>query len=424
MLILTALIDIVKKLTIRPLLFLPALLLVALLPQSCIKDPVIYGPGDTVVTKKDTIPKDTVIKDTVIKEPVKPVQYAWNVDKLVQWNAWKTNQTSSFDWLLIGDSYTQGSYFAGLLRDSLLLNGYQDGGAGYCSFGRFDPSQLYSIDSSIDPEELTFTYDITKWHETNYHTVGPCGHVTNSAANALITVTANAALNSMTILYERHPGAGTFRYRVNRGAWTIVNNSNTVQDVDNVVVDVSGAGNTVTLDIQALNEGQIFCGVLGRRTGNVLNVHKVGSSGSIAGWFGKNDAWTQSVALLKPKAVAIMFGTNEMNLNVSPDEMKADLQNIINKVRTLNPACDILLMSPLETMWEKEDPRTYKFAEYSAMVYKLALDNNAAYINHSLIMGHFSQELVDKGLMSTDRIHPTVEGGKILASNIYKILKK
>ena len=306
----------------------------------------------------------------------------------------------------------------------MLTDGAIDGGPGYCSFGRWDPTGMFSIDGSMDSDELTFTYDPVKWKSEKENTFGPCDYVTNNAANAVITVTSKVALNSLTIIHERHANAGDFRYRINSGSWTTVNASNATQGINNVEIDVSGAGNNFTLDIEPEKAGEIFCGVLAKRTGNVLTFDKVGSSGANAGLFARNELWKSSMQTLKPNGAVIMFGTNEMEENITPAQMKIDVQNIIDKVREITPNCDIMIMCPPPTKFETEEPHKYKIAAYADILYKLAVTNKAAFINFPKLFGPFSTASVTSGLMNVDRVHPGEKGGELIATTIFSAFKK
>lgn len=358
---------------------------------------------------------------TTVAQNTVPAVYG--VQNLKVWNAWKKNPNFRYDWLLIGDSYTQGNFYSGLLRDKLLADGYKDGGPGYCSFGRWGLTEDYSIDGSIDAKQLTFSYNLKQWESIKQNMYGPCNHVKNNAANALITVTAKVPLSTLTLIYERHPGAGKFRYRVNKGAWKIASANSTKQGIGGLVINVASLGNNINVQVQALAAGQIFCGVLGKRDGNVFTMHKVGSSGAQASVFAQNTLWEASTRLLTPKGVIIMFGTNEHGENVPPAVMRANVQNIINKIRNMSPACDIVIMCPVETEYEKEKPRKYKLANYRNMLYQLAVTNKTAFIDHSKAFGHFSQALVDQHIMETDRLHPGPKGGEMIANTIYSVLK-
>lgn len=347
-----------------------------------------------------------------------------NFEKLLGWNKWKTSHINPYNLVIIGDSYTQGNFFTWQFRGKMLGDGHVDGGPGYCSFGRWDPVELYSIDSSIDPAELTFTYDPLKWVSDKVNTYGPCDYITNNSANAVISVKSTVSLNSITILFEKHPTSGDFRYRVNGGAWTTASAVNAKQGFGSVAVDVSGAGDNINLDIEPRQAGEIFFGVLGNRTGNVLTIDKVGSTGATADMFAQNDIWKASINALSPNGVVIMFGINEMDNNVTPAQMKINLQNIITKVKEVSPNVDIMLMCPPQTAFEKESPRLYKTADYADAIYKLAVENNAAFVNFEKVFGPFSQASVTSGLMNEDRIHPGDKGGDLIATTMFNAFKK
>jgi lysophospholipase L1-like esterase len=409
----------------RLLLFL---LPVFLFIQSCKLDPPIIPDSFTHPTPKptDTIivvtPPVTGTADTVITDTITPASA--NFNQLKKWAAYKVNPTGRYDMLLIGDSYTQGNFYSWRLRGKLLTNGFADGGPGYDSFGRWDPTGMYSIDGSMDPSELTFTYDPLLWDTSPGNYYGPCGNVTNTVANAQITVSSKVLLTTMTIIYERHTSAGEFRYRVNGGSWTTVTDASATEDIGSVVVNVENEGDNIDLDIEPLKAGQVFCGVLARRDGDVLNLHKVGSSGTTANFFANNTLWEQSIKLLTPKGAIIMFGTNEMDQNVTPAQMKINVQHIIDKLREAQPNCDIMIMCPPETLYENEEPRKYKIANYADMLFRLALANHAAYINFAKVFGPFSQSSVDSDIMSADRKHPGDAGSELMAETIFNAFKK
>jgi hypothetical protein len=396
-----------------------------LLCQGCkldapiIPDSLLHPHTDT--TKTDTVPDVTPPADTIITDTITPATA--NFSQLTAWKAYRANPSSRYDMLLIGDSYTQGNFYSWRLRGKLLSDGFLDGGPGYDSFGRWDPVGMYSIDGSMDPAELTFTYDPLLWDTSPGDYFGPCGNVTNNAPNATITVSARVLLNSFTIIFQRHPNAGNFRYRINGGNWTTVSAANATADIGNVLINVTDAGDNIDLDIEPLQAGQVFCGVLARRDGDVLNLHKVGSSGTTADFFAHNLLWEKSIELLTPKGAIIMFGTNEMDANVEPAQMRMNIQHIIDQLRQAQPNCDIIIMCPPETLYENEDPRKYKIANYADMLFRLALKNHAAFIDLAKVFGPFSQASINSDLMSTDRKHPGDVGSELIAQTIFNGLK-
>ncbi|TWR30633.1 SGNH/GDSL hydrolase family protein [Mucilaginibacter pallidiroseus] len=368
-------------------------------------------------------PETPVMPPVVTPETPADIPATYGAGNLKRWTTWKTATDSRFDFLMLGDSYTQGNYYTWRLRVKLLTAGFADGGPGYCSFGRYDPTGLYSIDGSMDEDELSFTYDPLKWAAQRENTYGPCGYVKNTAANATINVQGKVNLNTLTIIFEKHANAGNFRYRLNGGAWTTVSMTSPTQEIGSVDVDVTGLAMS-SLDIEPLAAGEIFCGVHSKRSVNALAMDKVGAAGATAHDFAQNDLWKTSTQIINPELATIMFGTNEIMQNVSPADMKVDVQNIINKLREITPNCDILIMAPPETMYEKEHPQKYKTADYGNALYQVAVANNTAFINYAKVFGPFSQAQVTGGIIDTDRTHPGQVGSQMISDAMYNMLTK
>ncbi|AMR30827.1 hypothetical protein A0256_05000 [Mucilaginibacter sp. PAMC 26640] len=384
-------------------LHLSLIITVLILSESCKK------PGDPLKLPSPA-PADTIGTE--------------NFEKLTAWKVYKTNHSTPYNLAVFGDSYVQGNYFTSLLRNKLLNDGNEDGGPGYCSFGRYDPTGLYSIDSSIDPEQLTFTYDPLKWTLNKERTVGPCGDVISAVANATINVTATVPLDAVTIIFEQHPDAGDFRYRLNGGAWVTVSISADVQSTNTYTIETDKLGDKIAIEIESLSVGQRFCGVVGQRWGSFLTVDKAGMSGGVSVFFGQDYPWESAVEALAPNGAVIMFGTNEQLLNLDPESLTLNVQFMIDHLRHYNPACDIMLISPPETKYATEENHKYKLSQYADAMHKLALANNTAFIDFEKIFPKFTQSSVDQGLMNADRVHPGPKGGELIAQTIFTAFKK
>lgn len=357
-----------------------------------------------------------------IKAYAIPTTPVWGGERLRRWIEWNRSRDYRYDLLLIGDSYTHGFYSV-WLRNFLLADGYPNGGAGWCSFSRWGDSPL-SYNSSVTPDDLHFSYTTSEWAFTNTNSLGLNGHVTSTVANATITIIATQLVNAITIVFEKHSGAGDFQWRVNGGGWSTVSTANATQIIGTLTIDTSALSAAFTIEVQALSTGIIMLGCIGRKTGNVLNIHKAGISGGNAGMFAQNQIWSDNAALVTPQGVAIMFGTNEMSGNTLPSVFRTNIQNIITKVRAINPYCDVLLMCPTYTKYETENPTAYSLDAYAQVLFELAVANDAAFLNYTQVFGAFSQASVDAGFMNADRIHPGVgRGSKLMAETFVKLLK-
>lgn len=358
----------------------------------------------------------------VISDRGLPTTPIWGIEKLRRWTSWKRQQDYRYDLVVIGDSFVQGNYFIGLLRTFLIAEGYLNGGAGYCGFSRYGAT--ISTANQAATTALVVSYTISDWAFSVANNFGVEGYITSSIANTVLTLTANEVTNNVTLIYEKHPSAGDFRYKVNAGEWITVSTASATQDIGNLIIDTSGAGSAFTIQVEALAAGVILCGAIGRNTGNVLTLHKAGISGGTASLFGVNALWSKTVELLTPKAAIIMFTTNEMNGNVTPAAFKVNVQAIITKLRTIDPMMDLILGVPTFTKYETEDPRTYSLKDYASILFQLAQENHTAFVNHALALGAFSQAVVDAAFTSTDRVHPGTRGKYLIADNFFRTLKK
>lgn len=357
-----------------------------------------------------------------IKPYAIPTTPIWGGERLRRWVEWNRTRDYRYDWLLLGDSYTAG-FYSEYLRKFLVSDGYPDGGAGWCSFSRFGTT-IGTANGSINFEDLSFNYTPSQWDFVNTNTLGLNGHVVANAANAVITITATQLVSSITLVYEKHSGAGSFRYRVNTGSWTTVSTANATQTIGSTVIDTSSLTASFTVEVETLDTGIIFMGCIGRKSGNVLCLHKAGISGGNAGMMAQNQVWSDNAALTTPKGVAIMFGTNEMSGGTLPSVFRANLENIITKIRAIEPYCDILIMSPTYTKYETENPTAFSLDAYAQVAFEVAIKYEAAFINFSQGFGAFSQAAIDAGFMNPDRLHPgKPRGAKYMAELIVKLFK-
>lgn len=108
------------------------------------------------------------------------------------------------------------------------------------------------------------------------------------------------------------------------------------------------------------------------------------------------------------------LGANDGLRGIKTDETIQNLQSIFDKVKSKFPDVKLVLTGMLAPPNMGAD-FTEKFA---AIFPKLAKDNNAAFIPFLLDGVGGIPELNQR-----DGIHPTVEGHKILADNVWKVLK-
>jgi acyl-CoA thioesterase-1 len=141
-------------------------------------------------------------------------------------------------------------------------------------------------------------------------------------------------------------------------------------------------------------------------------IKNAGVSGDTsAGGLNRIDYW-----LSQPIQVFVLeLGINDMMRGIAPQNTARNLQTIITKVKTKNPNVKIALMGmeiPLLMQAGLAD-------QFLAVYRKLATDNQAA------LVPFFLQGVAGvKRLNLPDRIHPTAEGYRIIADNVWPVIRQ
>jgi len=134
------------------------------------------------------------------------------------------------------------------------------------------------------------------------------------------------------------------------------------------------------------------------------------SGDTSAGGLNRIDYW-----LSKPIHVFVLeLGINDIMRGIPPQTTARNLQAIITKVKTKYPQVKMALMGmeiPLLMQAGLAD-------QFLAIYRKLAADNQMAFVPFFLQgvagMSHLNQR---------DRIHPTAEGYRIIANNVWPVLR-
>jgi acyl-CoA thioesterase-1 len=122
--------------------------------------------------------------------------------------------------------------------------------------------------------------------------------------------------------------------------------------------------------------------------------------------------WT----LREPADVFVLeLGANDGLRGIPVSETRKNLQSIIDKVKKSNPAVRLVI-----TGMEAPPNMGKEFTDgFRAIFPKLAQDNRMAFVPF-LLEGVAGEETLNQ----SDRIHPTVEGHRILMENVWKVLVK
>lgn len=351
---------------------------------------------------------------------------ATGLDNLTGWSAFQNSETGRFQIGLIGDSYTHNRIrYAKRLKQTLTAQ-YGNLGAGFLGFGFAGSPPTVFPNGSIDDTELSYVIPYEQWTYQYGNGYGPDAcHVTSSVSNASLSIQVLRSVDSIKLFFANDPGTGGFHYRVAGGSWTTVS-TDAPLGFDIELIDVSGLSAPYNIELETLDSGVTLIGAEAIKTGQGVVVHKLGATGKAAINFANNPVAKESLVELNLDMVIIMFGTNEQGGGhiQSVIWFKSALSNIISSLRAGNPSIDVVLMLPCYTKYELEDPKTYKLQDYGQAMREVALERHAAFLDLTKVFGPATelQNLIDSGLMHTDRIHPTTtgvgSGGYLIADTV------
>lgn len=166
-----------------------------------------------------------------------------------------------------------------------------------------------------------------------------------------------------------------------------------------------GLSNTSTESYPALLEQKI------KAAGLPYQVINAGLSGdTTAGGLNRIDYW-----LNKPVAVFVLeLGINDIRRGIPPASIAKNLQAIIDKVKAKYPQAKLALLGmEIPAFLGAEISR-----QFSAAYHKVAADNQMAFLPYLL-----SGVAGKKALNLADRVHPNPEGYKIIADQVWPVLK-
>lgn len=248
---------------------------------------------------------------------------------------------------------------------------------------------------------------------------------TDIATPAKLTLASTGVINKIVLQYKKVVGGGTFRWRVDGGAWTTVDTDAAVGIGLVTISGLSSATHTIEAECTvAGSQGLTLIGASLTRSGNGAIVHKAGNASTKASEWVAVDAvlWEAGVAALAPNLVTILLGTNDKTLNVLPDTFATDLTTLIGRIRVAVPLADIMLMSPADS----GDTATYLTQSYEAAMRSVAAANGCAYLS---IYHHFgpnadaiSRDLMDALGVGNSR-HVTTNGGAVIANMKLRALR-
>ncbi len=129
---------------------------------------------------------------------------------------------------------------------------------------------------------------------------------------------------------------------------------------------------------------------------------------------------------LKPKAVVILAGTNDIAQNIGYISLENIFGNIVSMAELAKAnGIDAILCSVLpvyDYSWRPGLEPAGKIIRLNAMLREYAEENNLTYVDYHSAMKDERDGLPEK--YSKDGVHPTIEGYKIMEEMILSVLKR
>ena len=240
-------------------------------------------------------------------------------------------------------------------------------------------------------------------------------HLSGDTAGLSLNFYVKSAVDEIEVHYLKQPGGGTFTCY---GQDTLLATIDTASEVRTAGVSVVRWSPTVLpkyfrIKVSDPNSNGVAIGGVNFKThSDGMRVHKIGNGGLTAAQAVAVDAeiWIDSLKVLEPDVFCILLGTNDYGRDVVPSQFKADVLELVRRVRLAAPNVDIMLMSPADNGLTG---RTFELSDYRDALIELCIEKDLNFIDLKEVLGDYATAN-SLGLYQ-DEIHPNNEGGKLIA---------
>lgn len=312
--------------------------------------------------------------------------------------------------LLVGDSWAQLSEIARATIDILYAR-YE-----FSATGWVPTYPQYPLNGTTVARSGTWTlYDASNETTPPPYGCGIDGHgFYTSGVNGAWSVT-NCLCTEFTYFYW--DATGSFRYRLDGGAWTTVvgGGTNTLKTIE--FTGLADAPHSFEMDNSVNTGGGVVTLLGGYATRNAVpgvEFSKCGNGGQTGARMlnitGHIAAYAQ---VMKPNVVVMILGTNDYRQTFSTvAAYKQALQMWVDEVRSVRLGCSFIFFVPPQS----DAPVIVPLAEYRDAARDVAVANNAEFLNGLDDWGAFA-ETSALGLW-TDALHPNADGAEIIAQSL------
>lgn len=333
-----------------------------------------------------------------------------------------------------GDSYTAGDpYYLNKLATRMAKE-YGFAGPGYIGFNH---------GGAFSNSNFRFNRDDTQyfggsWVTSALGTASPDNRtITSGAVGDYVTIISAEGtdvpteITSGKLLYLGDGNSFELRYRwADANPWETLTLTGT--GVKEIAFPVMPVGKNWKFRMEVVTDPAVakcvLYGVYLTSNRNGVEFSKLAASGSSSGdWSKPGDATftaqrNASVALIPADAYICMLGGNDQGLGVPVAQYLANMIEIYNSIKAINPGADIILIN----RWDTTRTSAIPMKDYAAPLRKFCDDNKIAYADLSFLIGNDLNTYKSTGprpLIGADNIHPIpATGGRVLTEFMHRML--
>ncbi|MEQ0055642.1 SGNH/GDSL hydrolase family protein [Klebsiella sp. JN_Kp127] len=329
---------------------------------------------------------------------------------------------------MLGDSYTRTSARYVLKVAQMLWRYFNNAGTaatvppvgyGWRSFG---------YDGNADNTDVIGTSVIQSGFTCAYNTGhGPdISSVTAAASGATISYSQNFSQGFDSFLFAEG-GSGVIQYQATGSNPVTIDLTAYPAGMQVVPLSLPTTGSgTVTYTVITAPVTLYGANILNQTASGVL-IHKMGGSGSHSNhWVNAMDQrWLDAFEELGADLVTIMLGTNDQGAQLSATTFRTNILTMIDRVRSVRPTADILLICPAEN--NRPTGNSIPMTTYAGVMYKIARDDrDVAFLNLQASFGLNHEDYAAgsaRPWMIGDGLHPDPStGGYAIAGAIVRAL--
>jgi lysophospholipase L1-like esterase len=321
--------------------------------------------------------------------------------------------------LQFGDSHTASDDWVNAMRmaaQSLYGNGgpgYIHAGHPFLGYRRFDASGANSTGWKTDGNK-------SRDEDPNQG----LSHVSISTSVAGQTVRLAASGESIGIFYMTQPGGGQLELTCDGETKAIISTGGDAVGPGYFSQNLTPGHHEVTLRTMNFAPVRLFGWTLDNSTG--VTFETLGINGALASKIldANEQMWASEIAQRSPALIILAFGTNEANSHLwTADQYRADLTEIIVRIRRAAPGASILLVGPPDC--GKIRPLLH-LSEVIDIQREIALKQGVAFWDWRMHMGgdRIVNQWVLAGLSQADYIHLTGEGYRLIGNMLFAQMEK